>query len=257
MNNDDYPKSSKGFKCLGPCYKPNTWVLHPIILKLWTNKESPFCPTKRWIDRNPSSQKEDVMYFDKCFKSTYDNEDRSIQMNIVFPKFGFGCEEFLKMYYNIYSFENGIDWLENNYHTSYYTKIRILECMWAIFGNNKEIINERLMLLYRELIKKYWTNELYNKFKKYVIIDNNEKIYFGKDNMKKILNNDNKKIATVNFLIKKLLTNNNIYKVLNAHIEEYSQNWNNISSHVEHIQHSFFEHLENIIINIFNKDNLI
>jgi len=44
MNNTKFPKSIKKYDCIGPCYEPNTPILHPITLEHVYDSTYPFCP---------------------------------------------------------------------------------------------------------------------------------------------------------------------------------------------------------------------
>ena len=50
--NRKYPTSKNGYQCLGLCYEPKTWIVHPITLEHVTNTHFPFCPVKEWASKN-------------------------------------------------------------------------------------------------------------------------------------------------------------------------------------------------------------
>jgi len=248
MNNFDkkYQTSKNNWTCLGPCNKPSTLVLHPITLEYITDKKNNFCPVLPWFkDDDPSR----FFLYDECHKvdNFNDSNNHNMFMNIITPKINFESSQFLKIYYNIFSFENAINWIEDNSHKPIYTKLRILECVWKTFGNNYDILNDRLINIYFIIIKKYWINIIYNKLQKYIFIDDNNSIFFvNKDDNNN--NNNNNIQEQINFIMNKLVNKNNIYKILSNHIDNYIDEWDSIINHHPVILQSYITYLENKII---------
>lgn len=239
--NRTYQKSYGGYQCLGPCYSPGTWIVHPITLDYITHKNQYFCPTEDHLVKDDKTGKEYKMVIDMC-KKTDDVDINLMQFNILSPRIDFDCEQFLKIYYKIYSFENAINWIKKN-SASYFTILRVLECSWKIYGNNLNILSDRLVEIYIDIIKKKWINVIYKEIKNYITIKDN-KIYFSnKDN-----NNNNNKIEKINFILDKLVNKNNIYKILEMHIIKNNKNWGKITNHGHKI-------LDEIIKYFINKIN--
>ena len=97
-----YPKSKSGMQCVGPCYKPNTYIMHPITLEYITDKNNIFCPVQEWHDTSPDGIT--IHITDVCAGFTYDkNKDTAddIETNIIVPYIDFNKTHFLKIYYNI------------------------------------------------------------------------------------------------------------------------------------------------------------
>jgi len=218
-----YPKSRNGRQCIGPCYPPKKWMIHPITLEYYTNTHFPFCPTETWID--PKNQK--AYNIDECVKVSEHIDNTLIEMNIIMPKIHFTSKRFLKIYYKIYSFENTIVWINENKHKSIHTKLRILNSAWKAYGNTQNIIDEQIVNLYINLIKQYWIKKLYKYISIYVYVSG-KKIYFKKQSVK---NNNNYSVEKINFIIKKLITKKNIYKLLSIYIDEYTDKWDTIENH--------------------------
>jgi len=232
-----YPISVHNKQCIGPCYEPDTFITHPITLNRVTVKNNPFCPTDIW--KSNDSKVRDV---DLCYVPTKNIDVQTTMMNIIIPEIKFGGEDFLKIYYNIYSFENGLEKIEENDYP-YYTKMRILECMWSAYGNNLNILSNRLVFVYENIIKKKWIYYFYGNLKKYVNVTKNQTIHFSNNT-----NESNNKIEIVNFLIKKLITPNNIYKVLEMHINKNKNDWDLAQSHNNEIKIRMTKYFEDKIL---------
>ena len=202
---EDYPRSAKNFSCLGPCYRPGVFVVHPITLKHVTNNDYPFCPVNEWEYTNPDTGKKEIRSTDKCFdpirSGTVSNYELS--MNIITPKIDFTCESFLKIYYNIYSMESTLEWLKDNSDVSYFTKRRVLDCAWTAYGFSNYILDDRLIFFYLDLVKEKRLNGIYNKFYKYISIDG-DNVFFKKN----IDEKDYKKNKKKEFIKTKGISNN-------------------------------------------------
>ncbi len=240
-----YGKSVNGRQCLGPCYESNKWTIHPLTLEYITNKNYPFCPTAPWTD---PKNKDKIFIQDRCHKPSKDVDDIAIQMNVIIPEITFTHEHFLKIYYKIYSFENATSWISKYEHKPILTKLRILECAWKAYGNTLSILTNDLVIIYIDIIKKYWMKYIYKSIGKYVNVET-KKIYFNKPT-----NANNKyKVEKINFIIKKLVTNNNIYKILYKYITDNIDKWDDIEYYNKTILNYIIEYFKIKIKEIIDK----
>ena len=244
-----YPKSKSGHRCLTPCYEPDTWVIHPQSLDYISHGKSPFCPIS-------ITDKGDFM--DECYvpTNTEDFSRADIEMNILVPKIDFNCNHFLKMYYNIESAGNAIDWITMHKEESIYTKLRIMECTLKEHGKNIEIMNVDLINFYIDVIKKIWMFNLFPKIEKYIVIENN-KIYFGnKHNHEKNdkHNYDNLRMTKINFIIDKFVNKNMVYKFLEHYFSKHLDHWNDINFHTDKMQQEYIEYVLEKINATINHD---
>lgn len=231
-----YPKSRKGRQCIGPCYPPKKWVIHPITLEYYTHKALPFCPTETWID--PDTKK--PYNIDECVKPSKHIDNATIEMNIIMPKIHFTSKRFLKIYYKIYSFDSALVWINENRNKSIYTKLRILNSAWKAYGT-QDVINEQLINVYMYIIKKFWIKKIYTYLNSYIQV-NNKKIYF-----KKVSPSNKNKIEKINFIMKKLVTKNSIYRVLSMYVNNNIPVWEKIDDHNKKILMSMIEYFTNKI----------
>jgi len=241
-----FPISINNNQCIGPCYEPNTYILHPISLKHITHIERPFCPTQSWIDNNGNMQE-----IDTCLVATdkLEIDQNQINMSFVIPTFYFNCEVFLKTYYDIYSFDDALDWITHN-KAPLYTNLRIINCAWKVYGLSIDIINDNLIDFYINLIKKEWIKNIYPFIAHYITIDN-KNIYF--------MNNDQdiekNSVEKINFIIKKFNNKEIIYKVIQSYIDKFSSDWSKIDNHNINIENHLINFLENKIIKTINNSN--
>ncbi len=221
-----YGKSINGRQCLGPCYKPAIWTIHPVTLGYITDEEHPFCPTERYKDE----ELDKFVYLDRCKQPTDNIDNTALEMNVISPEIDFSCNNFLKIYYKIYSFENAVEWILKNKYKSVLTKLRILSCSWRAYNITLEVLTNDLIDVYINIIKKYWIKTIYKYISKYIRVTK-KKIHFS---TKGTANNKNK-VEKINFIIKKLITKNNIYKIMSKYIRDNMNNWSQIGDYNKNI----------------------
>ena len=206
-----YPISKNNRKCVGPCYEPNKYIIHPINLDFVTgNNNKPFCPTNVYegVDDDGTKYKS---FVDECFKITNNNET---QVDMLTPNITFDHNSFLITYYNINSYEKVIKWLRNNVHLPLKTKLRLLECMWVAHHDNIFIIDSLIINIYNDLfIDNILT--IYNKLSNYVDVDQ-DKIQFKKTS----LPTSKHSIERINFIKEKLINEEEVNKFLNKYFEK-------------------------------------
>lgn len=243
MDNKDidkkYPKSKNGFQCLGPCVKKDTLLLHPLTLAVVTDDEINFCNVNEWRKDNKSK------YIDECDKlsknTEYDKND------ILLPIFYFDSRVFLDKYYNISSFKDTIEWINNNKNNPYNTIKRILNCSWGAYGKDIKYVYDDIVDIHLEIAKKEWIIDIYQRVNKYITVKNN-KVMFRKSNMK----GDNIK-EKIRFLTSKLITPSIMAKFLKKYIDSYKNKWDNIELHMDNIKEEFINYIEKKITTILKK----
>lgn len=227
-NTKKFPISINNQQCIGPCYPSNKIVLHPITLNYLTNKE-PFCPTLRWYDERDHQYKN----ADICLipSDTTKMDQQQIDLDLIVPTFYFNCEYFLKAYYDIYSFENAIEWISINNKDPLYTLLRIINCSWRVFGPDIDIMNDQLIEFYSNVIKKNWIKDIYPEISKYIYIDSKNKNIFLKEVNNIDEPNQKNQIEKINYFNKKFNTSQVILNLLKIYISENKNDWNKIINH--------------------------
>ena len=243
LNNDiKYSKSKNNFQCIGPCYPANTTIIHPITFDLVT-QDNPFCPIVPVERVFPDGDKL-ILNADTCLKPTNEN-NINLGIEMLVPYFDFNYSQFLKIYYSIFSFEDALSYIENKKYIPISTKIRILECAWKSFGKEIDIIDQRLVDIYIEIIKKKWIDNIYKQINSYInIIDNNIKIVEPEYNR---LRPNEFIVERTNYIINKFFTHDIVYKFLTKYIKHRKDEWDNIGNHNEKIKYDIIDYITNKI----------
>lgn len=247
-----YPISKHEQNCVGPCYEQGTFILHPITLNHLTYKDKPFCPTKGWTYTDPKTNVKTSLTVDECIDPT-ENKDigkEELKMNILLPSIVFNYSQFLMIYYDIHSFDDSLKWIHDNSSTLT-TKMRIIECAWKVWGNKTDfVITDELINFYQIIIQKKWIRQIYHYIKKYIkVIDNKIQL----DYPEKYAEDKKFRKEKINYIIKKLLTNNTIYNILFKFIEINHHEWDNIDSYNDSILHFLNDYLEHKILKTIKK----
>ena len=258
MNNDKdkiinkkYPKSTNNIQCVGPCYKPKTWIIHPITLDYITDIDEPFCPTNIREIKLPNG-KFDKVYIDTCNIPTHqqDTYKKEMELSMLIPNIDFNSNEFLKIYYNIFSFEDALDWLDKNNYLSINTKVRVIEISLIVYGNTLELVDYRLIIFFIDLIKYKWINYIYNTLNKYINIVNENIIIVEPLNNK--LDNEEHLIVRMNYLID-LMSENEIQKFLEKYIKYSIPNIKNNELTLNKIKNDLIDYFEQKILKTLDK----
>lgn len=143
-----YPKSVSGEQCIGPCYEGNRIITHPITLDVLTDPKN-FCPTNPFLKIDPVTNQRNILNYDRCYIPTQQNNSGTIdldaQRQLMAPVFKFDSNYFLKVYYNIASFEDTVEWIDKNRNTPYRTTERVFNQTMLLHGDSFSIVDHRLV----------------------------------------------------------------------------------------------------------------
>ena len=243
FDKNKYPISRNNQQCLGPCYYANTKAIHPITLNPITYNED-FCPTAEWETIDKTTGKKEFHFIDKCYKPTDDETSnrKDIEINMLTPYIDFNTEHFLKIYYNIYSFEDGINWIEKNKFTPIVTRIRILNSILKSYGNKIDIIDNRVTDFFIEVIKSQYIKKILLSLSKYINISNNI-VELGKTDNN--IENDNN--IKINYIIKTFINSDEIHKFIIKYLRYRKDQWKNINNYIENMINDLIEYIINKI----------
>jgi hypothetical protein len=238
ITNTKYSKSVSGLQCIGPCVSKNKKIIHPVTLETVTDKDNAFCPVAGFEIINEKTNKKEIKYTDKCYGVQVDTIDNNTQiMNVLIPELEFDVKHFLIMFYNIHSYEEGIEWINNNLGSPLTTRERIFECILNTYGFMIDIIDNRTSEFVLLLIKNKFIDKIYDRFQKYIYVDlytKTVKIKVAKQSD----NEENRKIK-LEFIYKKYINLNEINKFLYKYFRERKKNWFTINHHVKNIIDDF------------------
>jgi len=241
-----YPKSKNNFQCLGPCYQPHTWIVHPILLDIVTNELYPFCPVNEWVYNDPETGRLEERMTDICYKpTTGEVPTKEIELNMLLPYIEFNSEQFLKIYYNIFSFEDGIDWLEKKKYTPINTRVRVLNSMIKVFGSKVDIIDQRLVNFIIDVIKAKYTRRLYRILHEYIGIKNNDIILV--DPSDNTLKQDDDIVARTNYIMTTFVDIDSIFKFLSRYFRQRKESLATLDNPMLAILKDYMEYIINKI----------
>jgi hypothetical protein len=238
--NKKYPKSINDFQCLGPCYEKNTTIFHPTRFREISDPQQPFCPTVEHAVEDHLTGISRKTTFDTCLNPTH-NKDVSTSFSLLNPKSEFSKELFLGVYYNINSFNQCMEWITNNSHVSLKTKIRIINATLNAYGNEMDLINDKLNEFFIEYLKIQGVKNIYNKIHKNIGISNNEIIIVNEK--KNSLKKDNYHVERINFIVDTFINSENVKKFLLKNM--YSRkDWNDHNDNLNLMTDDFIEYIQ-------------
>lgn len=206
-----YQKTKSGLQCIGNCYKKNTKIIHPISLDIVTSNKYNFCPVAEITGIDDKSGKIISKNIGECDNVTLKNDVNHISYDLLYPYADLNEDYFLEMYYDINSFNKGIEWIIDNKHLPLITRQRIFDLILDAYGNKLDIIDTsdtRIVDFIFDLIKFKYINNLVIALLKYINIDKDKNIVELKYNDKK--ETDETIIIKTNYVNKNILTIENM-----------------------------------------------
>lgn len=139
---EQYPVSKNNYQCIGPCYPPDSFIIHPVTLNDDIRTYS-VCPIHPTVVTDSSGTR--VELYDFCSVPTAKAPTVGTSQQAALPTFKFDPMFFLKMYYNIGSLEEGFEWIGTNTDLPYKTKERVFNQLIVLYGNNLSLADHRLI----------------------------------------------------------------------------------------------------------------
>jgi len=171
-----FPRSKKNYDCVGPCYYPKTEVIHPVTMQVaLTDKDKPFCPVNATVI-DPKTNQVNTILVDECSIPTMskDYSGKELELNLLTPNLGFNNMQFLKICYGISSITDAIEFINRYSYSPLNTRIRIINSALDAYDINRELPTKELATFFVEIAKKKWVNVIYQKIKKFIIVQNDK-----------------------------------------------------------------------------------
>ncbi len=222
ISSESHEKPTKlgQYQCIGPCYPPNTTILHPITLQLIDNTNYSFCPINPWKDKLNRIHNVTV-----CSKPTVDIEYKDIEQDYILPELAFDPAEFLIINYNIRSLEEAVLWYNKHLTIPYKTIKRIMDCALLAHGLEELKISSDYMIDFTKyMIMEHWFDDYY----KLLTTDKNKSI------IKKQIND--------------ILTSLLLTRILTKYAQNYKNTWNTITSHLNKLKRVAFIFIRNKLL---------
>ena len=235
-----YPVSKKGHQCLGPCYYPGTGFTHPLFLTYMKSNDKPQCPTGAYS--TPGHH--DKLISDVCLIPTHnENSKDDLSLLTLSPFVEFNEDHFLKIYYEIYSLEDSINWINDNNNYPLATQNRVFNMALKVHGRGVEIVDHRVV----DYLKVFLITNIKYIYKvnlKYIGVVNNEVKLMDPSKHKSETTNST---ARVNYIIEMFLNNDVIYKFITKYLKTRKTEWNDIDDHLLRIVEDMAEYIESKI----------
>lgn len=171
-------------KQLSKCIPKNSIIIHPIILNRITIKDNLFF-SDLYLDHSDNIIK-DALPCDSVDK--FNPAGDSYLNSIVSPDLSYSNVSFLKIIYNINSYDDSLIWINNNLHLQKNTIERVINCIFSVYhndikSNTTEFVNYFINYIYK-FYPKYKSHHNINKIIKEsiknVLVSHDEDIDFIK-----------------------------------------------------------------------------
>ena len=244
MNNDlTKHKTTNGFKCLGQCYYPGSTIIHPITFEKHIVHIEPTCAVVPFMKDNI------ITYFDKCINPTA-NKNENLETNILVPEIIFDELSFLKIYYDIFSMEDALNYIDKNKYNSIFTKIRIMNLTLKCFYEEINIIDQRFVDFIIEYIKKIKIKKIYYYLHTYIGYSDDKKSIMYIDPKNNNLKVNELCIERTNYLLE-IINSDNITKFLIKYFKNIKYSSDNIENYLNNLINNLIDYLQKKI-NISN-----
>jgi hypothetical protein len=243
-----YPKSANGLQCIAPCYPKNKKSIHPIRMDTITSKEHSYCAVNQFTKYNPEKKINEDFFLDKCY-NVQENEKEDINeniLNIIVPFMDFNLKQFLLIFYNIHTYEDGIEYINKNITLSISTLERIYEAMLNAYGLSVDIIDNRSIDFIIKIIKEMHVNIFYERLKKYLYVDTiKEEIYLKQNGQ---TDNSENIIIKTNYIIKTFINPNDVSKFLLKYFKNRKNDFEENENNIKNMMDDFCTYIINIIL---------
>jgi len=257
INIKKYPKSASGLQCIGPCYPKNKTSMHPIRMDIISSNQYSYCAVNQFSKYNPEKQKTEEVILDKCYNVDNDNDKQNKAdsneniLNVIIPFMDFNLHHFLIIFYNIHTYEDGIDYITKNKSLPVTTLQRIFEAMLNVFISKIDIIDNRTIDFIITLIKKEYTGIFYERLKKYIYVDKTkEEVYLKKNGQS---DEDDNIVLKTNYIIKSFINPNDVSKFLFKYFKSRKNDFEDNNNNIKIMMDDFCSYIINIINSSIDK----
>lgn len=235
-----YPLTIENNQCIDECYYPNTIIIHPYTLEKISNTSAPFCPINPKYDSNVGK----IVKIGECKHPTHKIQqlDKKFELGMLNPYIEFQNKTFISLYYNIHNIQDGNIWLKNNKNIQHlYTRKRILNCIFNVYGPVMDIIDDAIVDTLLDIIKQKYIKKMYKQLHKYIgIIDGNIKIVEPNTNK---LESKNNLVERTNYIMNTFVNSSAIKKYIEKFIKNHAQDLEKMESPVDVLLDEFSKYL--------------
>lgn len=241
-----FPKSIKGYDCLGPCYDKGVSFIHPVTFTRHSNKKNYICPVKEYVVKE--NNKTTIYHTDLC---NFTGNKQNNYTDSLLPTIDVNEKNFLELYYNIFELNDGIQYLTDKNYINILTKKRLIKCLFIVHGGEKYknmiIIDDVFIQFFVDYLSKY-IEDLYCSVYGYLVLEKSKIILSkNKDTYMDIKEN---KIEKINFIKNKFLNEESMSVYVTKYFKNYKKdaNKNKDDDIIEKIINDFPVYIKNKII---------
>lgn len=238
-----FPKSKNNRQCVGPCYKPNTNTLHPIYLKRLTAKTA-YCPVSVWTETKKDGSKRKHI-IDLCENPINETDKKLLEISMLLPYIDFNSNHFLKIYYNIFSFDDALIWINNNNFTPIDSRIRIISNALNAFGKKIEIIDGRFINFLYDTIKVKYIDPIYRNVSQYIGKIKDKIAFVDPENNK--LDKYELEKERINYIYDTIINKDELFKFVTRYLKHYQPTWEEITDNFDDLISKLSEYITNKI----------
>lgn len=250
-----YSKTKNNYQCIGPCYPANTMVIHPTQLEFVTEGPLPFCPIAEIMYNDPKTGETYRKSTDTCYNPIEKNNlnKTQIELNMLTPYVDFNPEQFLNIYYGIHSFDEAMNWIDDNQHLPFMTKLRIINSAISAFYKSIGLFDSRFCLFFGEYIKLKKIKMLYEAISKNIGIDKKTNEVLIVNESENNLDIFEKNVERTNYIVHTFLNKDELTKFL----QKYFKNFEETTQQIDTFENNFLDEIANdFAIYISNKIHL-
>jgi len=229
INKEQYPKSTNGLQCVGPCYHSKTRIIHPLTLDELAGIPHNFCPVNTFVYTTKSGH-DMFSTFDRCFVPTANDKnvhnDDLFRESVMSPQFIFSSTFFVKIYYKINSIDDLLNWLNDNKDDPHKTKIRVFDNGMVAYGNDLNIADLRLVTFVNDLMIVNMA-KIYRHIKKYLMIENDTVHLIDENQRVNGIESSDALHAYRNYIKEKFLGTDNVHQFMSKFLRYYKNDITN------------------------------
>lgn len=230
-------KTINNRKCIGPCYPPGTQYYHPLTLTIIQDNNYNTCAVDPYTIIDEDGNKV-VRYHDICSTHLTNTKNNSTNFaSFVTPYIEFNPDYFLSAHYGINSFDNGLDWIDSNVELMYITKERVFDMLMLAYGNELNVADHRY-LNHVQNIMLHYIDDISEAISGYIDIVDGEIKYKNIEDSTSVSSEndviDNNALELNNFIVSKMLNDNEIAK-FNSKIIRYYGNTLNETNNISYV----------------------
>lgn len=205
MTDPGYSVSKHGRQCTSKCFQKEAHTVDPYTLNFIRSQSYNYCHTSKYFDNVNLN----FRYVDECVdEKTYDEDIRTHKpsLSLITPPYLFSATSALKLFYNINSYSDFINYLSADVLPS--TKARIIDYSWIVY-KSQFTVNDILINSIIDIASNLWIYNIVN-----ILLSTDKEINKSPDRM---FNDFDK---TKKYVQDNLITHSSVFKILEKFLKK-------------------------------------